>query len=326
MTIRVSAPGKVMISGEYVVLDGAEALVAAVDARVIGIAARGKQRQFVRPVPLPPEAEETRRIAEHELGPTGMALSVDAGALYREGRKLGLGSSAATSVVSAAGVIAWHGGDPARDRRRVLRLALTGHRAVAPQGSGADVAACALGGLVRFTSSAPEDAEVLEWPTAVHTVVVWSGRTARTSDLVGAVRALAADRPREYRAEITPLREAAEALAAAVLAGDASLTVSAADAHCAAMDRLGHAAGVAIVSPELRRLAALARDHGGAAKPSGAGGGDVALGFFADAADAQGFGVRCDEAGFVRLPLALGAEGVRVDSCSAADHELRERG
>ncbi len=48
-------------------------------------------------------------------------------------------------------------------------------------------------------------------------------------------------------------------------------------------------AGVPIVTPAFARAAAIAAELGGAAKPSGAGGGDVGIALFVDRAAAQAF-------------------------------------
>ncbi|MEZ4339538.1 MAG: hypothetical protein R3B82_23185 [Sandaracinaceae bacterium] len=127
------------------------------------------------------------------------------------------------------------------------------------------------------------------------------------------MKALEASDPATYRARMVALREAAAALLDRVVAKDASGTVTAADAQGRAMGALGESAGAPIVTDALARVAAIAREHGGGAKPSGAGGGDVALGFFGRAEDAAAFRAACTEAGLTPLSLSLGAEGVRAE-------------
>lgn len=320
MTIRVSAPGKLMISGEYVVLEGAEAIVAAVDARLVALGSdpaddgsSGASARSPDDAGLPPEAVLTRQRAEDVLGPTDMSLTLDRSALNRDGRKLGLGSSSAASAAVAGAVLAWHGQDPAAHRDRVLEWALAGHRAVAPQGSGADVAAATLGGVVRYRRERPEEAAQVALPDRLAIDVVWTGTPARTSELVAKVRALESSDPASYRAAMDRLAEAAAGLAGALGSGDAGAAVEAAGRHGEAMDALGRAAGAPIVTDSLREVARLAAAHGGASKPSGAGGGDVALAFF-EGDDAKiAFRGACDDAGLALLTLRIGDEGVRLD-------------
>jgi phosphomevalonate kinase len=320
-----------MISGEYVVLDGLEALVASVDRRLTAVGRPGSAPSSDgSPGPgagspdgagLPPEALLARQHAEEALGEVPMELTVDASALRRDGRKLGLGSSAAASAAAAGAVVAWHGRDPADERRRILDWALAGHRAVAPQGSGADVAAATLGGVVRFRRAAARDAEVIRWPAELRVEVVWTGEPARTSDLLSKVRGLAERSPEDYRDATAPLREAAEALLGAVVDGDVSSAVRAAGDHGRAMQHLGERTDAEIVTEPLARVAQLAEAHGGAAKPSGAGGGDVALAFFADADDADRFRRACPDAGLTLVSLAMGAEGVRLDEAPVPERD-----
>lgn len=324
MKVVVSAPGKLMVAGEYVVLDGAEALVAAVDARLVatgsprsagaGDGSASSEGVSADRRGLPPEALLAREHAENALGIVPMELAVNADALRSGERKLGLGSSAAASAAAAGAVLAWGGKDPAEHRRSILRWALDGHRAVAPQGSGADVAAATLGGLVRFTREHAEDAVRVEWPQDLNVEVVWTGHPARTSELVGKVKALESEAPARYEAALAPLREAAAELVSAITEGNATAVVKAADAHGLAMAGLGEAAGAPIVTEELAQVAELARACGGGAKPSGAGGGDVALAFFARAEDASAFREACAEASLRVLDVELGADGVRLDA------------
>ncbi|MCC6874655.1 MAG: hypothetical protein IT378_10150 [Sandaracinaceae bacterium] len=96
--------------------------------------------------------------------------------------------------------------------------------------------------------------------------------------------------------------------------GDLAEVVRATAAHGDAMAALGEAAGAPIVTEALARVARIAKDCGGAAKPSGAGGGDVALALFADGADAERFDRACAREGLNLLSLRLGAEGVRREA------------
>ncbi|MCB9595423.1 MAG: hypothetical protein H6719_22070 [Sandaracinaceae bacterium] len=315
--VVVSAPGKLMISGEYVVLDGAEALVAAVDRRLVVIGSAAAPDRSGAPSggspdggSLPPEALLARQYAEAALGETPMDLTLDASALRSGAHKLGLGSSSAASAAAAGAVLAWRGEDPAAHRRQILGWALAGHRAIAPEGSGADVAAATLGGIVRFTRSRAEAAESLDWPYGLWVEVVWTGKPARTNVLVAKVKSLAVSDPAAYRARMSALRDASDAFLAAFVDGDAARACLAADAHGVAMGALGDAADAPIVTEELHAVAELARTCGGGAKPSGAGGGDVALAFFRRAEDAARFRAGCAAADLTLLSLTLGAEGV----------------
>jgi phosphomevalonate kinase len=309
--VAASAPGKLMISGEYAVLDGAVAIVAAVSARVTARWVERAERA------LPPEAAATRKLAEDALGSIASELAIDATDLRRADQKLGLGSSAAASAAVAGALLASHGHDlsDAAVQRRALELALAGHKAIAPQGSGADVAAAALGGFVRFRLEQGKlaEAERVSFPSALETSVVWTGKQAFTSEFLAAVRAFEARDARGFGHLRDDLRDQSTRFAQAIAREELSEIIAAARAYGLGMGQLGRSAGVAIVTPELALIAKLAEEHGGAAKPSGAGGGDIAIAFFSSRAERESFDLACGAAGFDRLNLELGAAGVRAE-------------
>jgi phosphomevalonate kinase len=307
-TLVVSAPGKLMIAGEYAVLEGAEAVVTAVGRRAYARLAAGPQP------PLSPEAQAARAAAERRLGPVSGAITLDVGELQQEGRKLGLGSSAATAAAAAGAVFAAHGHDVAtrETREQVLLAALEGHRAVAPHGSGADVAAAVLGGFVRFRKLGDGvETHALGWPEQLELVVVWHGTPVRTSDMLAQIRNLAAHAPDVYRARMRDLAQQSEQLISALMAGDLGTVIECFHSYGTAMGELGEAASASIMTKTCEQLRHLARDHGGAAKPSGAGGGDVTIAAFSSATEASAFRARCAGAGFEVLSLELGAHGER---------------
>jgi phosphomevalonate kinase len=315
-----SAPGKLMVSGEYAVLEGAVAVVASVNVRVYArwSLAATDTGEVAPTAARFLEAAATRKLAEAAARPVHGELSIDANELRRAGRKLGLGSSAAASVAAAGAVLATAGEDlsDACVQRRAFELALAGHKAIAPEGSGADVAAAALGGFVRFRIDGGQlaEAEPIAWPAQVITRVVWTGKEASTAAFVRAVRAFEARDPLAYGRIRAGLHEQAARFVAAIDAAELAEIPRAASSYGESMGALGQAAGVAIMTSELQQVAALAQSYGGGAKPSGAGGGDVAIAFFLGEADARAFEDACQEKGLEVLDLQLGAPGVRAEA------------
>lgn len=314
---RVSAPGKMMISGEYAVLDGAEAIVAAVDRRAF---ATLSVAPVVGPIPAP-EVQAAFRQAQARAGQVTGHVALDVSSMRQGGLKIGLGSSAAGAAAAAGLVYAEHGQDieSTAVRSEILRAALDGHRAVSPKGSGADVAAAVHGGFLRFRRlDDTTETHVLDWPSSVEVRVVWTGQEARTSDFVAKVEGLAAASPDRHRRVLAALGAEADAFVSAALAKDVGGIIESTQAYGAAMGELGHAAGIDIVTDTLGMVADLARKSGGAAKPSGAGGGDVALCLFPDPAAAERFERACAGAGLQLLSIKLGVPGVRLEPPSEA--------
>ncbi|TNF61233.1 MAG: hypothetical protein EP303_05910 [Deltaproteobacteria bacterium] len=102
--VGASAPGKALLCGEYAVLEGAPAVVAAVGRRV-SVAWREDQTT------VPPEVEATLQLAQAEVGQVPWSLTLDVSDLEQDRIKLGLGSSAAAATATAGAVFATHGRD-----------------------------------------------------------------------------------------------------------------------------------------------------------------------------------------------------------------------
>ena len=75
---------------------------------------------------------------------------------------------------------------------------------------------------------------------------------------------------------------------------------------------LGAAAGVEIETDAHRAIAAIAVRHGGAAKPTGAGGGDIAIAAFATESASVEFRADIAAQGMILLDLNVSLEGVSV--------------
>jgi len=264
--VWAEAPGKLVLSGAYAVLDGAPALVVAVDRTVRADSSR--RAEFVT---------EEFRAAE----PNTPMPWFDAGALRRDGRKLGLGSSAAI-LAATLGVL-----ELERDatlsadqiKKRVFERALVAHRAAQGGGSGIDVAASVYGGVLCATLRA-NGALILEpitLPAALHLVALVSGEPASTRQLVGQVKAFGARDPERYRSSVAELERAATAALKSTRNGDARALVHALEAQGAEFERLGALAGANIVTDGARELRALAQRENACIMPAGAGGGDIVL-------------------------------------------------
>src|SRR5207253_7169888 len=172
--VTASAPGKLFLAGEYAVLAGAPALVAAVDRRtdvhvtlesgagplVVDSLAEGKRRVIDDPERGPLEGGDAGailaawravRAAAPSLAAVRAEVVVDSRAFLADGRKLGLGRSAATVAAGAAAFLAGVG---RQDRGEMLDAALAAHALFQEgRGSGADVAAAARGGVLEFRRS-----------------------------------------------------------------------------------------------------------------------------------------------------------------------------
>ena len=321
MTEPLSAPGKIFLAGEYAVLDGRAALVMAVDRR---LHASWEPARIVhilhRPSGLvwdggrPPEELRfaaraaglgLRLCAEEGLPPRAFRLVYEDD-FAEAGVKLGLGGSAAASVIAVRAACAAQG--RALSDAETLRLALAAHFIEqGGAGSGADVAACALGGVQHVRAQIPwrtaeaamalAAGEILKSdPLVVRKVPVspearfllaFTGKPADTRVLIRRVRAFRERDARGWQALAAEIETCSESLRTALEAGARDQALAAVRAAAAAMAKLGEEAKAGIITAELALACALAASAGAAGKPSGAGGGDcaVVLAFGDDARD-----------------------------------------
>lgn len=275
--MKLSAHGKVFLAGEYAVLDGAPALVVGIDHDLHASVAPAGRMQIVRQGllwdggPAPEELRFAARAARL-CGERKVRL------VYEGELPKGLGSSAAATVIAVRAFA----GDP-------LSHGVAAHWAEqGGSGSGADVAASALGGVLEVRSRIPwrsveevmslspqqiaQPVEVrrVRVPDDLRLLLAATGHPADTRQLVKRVRTLPAESRR-------PLADDAEWLRSALESDDREGALEAVRTAAAHMAALGEKAGAPIVSEELSRICALAASAGVAAKPSGAGGGDYAV-------------------------------------------------
>lgn len=317
----VSAPGKLMVMGEYAVLEGATALVMAVNRRV--------RLQFVprsRPISdgsrapgdhppeittVSPEIALALRLGSARLPTLDWNFLVDTSALQDDRRtKLGLGSSAAKAAASAAFVM------QTTSPERILPLAIDAHRAVAPNGSGADVTACVLGGLLAVSpntnpSSAP-NVRRISFPDPLLWRAYFSGHSANTAKLIETLRSFAGENPRAHGEAMREVRMASEKFQSGCAQQSSSLCLEAVTEHFEAMSSLGKQAKVPIIDAALDRFCRELPDCA-AAKPSGAGGGDVSIAFYNDRAAAEALDELAQKNGLQPLSIGLDQEGPRFE-------------
>ncbi len=354
------APGKLVLLGEYAVLGGTPALVVALDRHAYcrrvdgGDAQRGHELGVALRVdagihgslswPADRDVERlplVRGLLARLTDPPPGEYHLDSDALYGDTlygdtlygdtlhgntpvgrRKLGLGSSAASTVALAAALR----GDGVLDddaRRAIYRLVQTVHREVQGLGSGVDVAAASLGGALAYRwvedqAKAPPDgletadgvghAEVL--PRSSHPIrAVWSGDSASTASLARLVAAWGKRDPAGLQRRMADLSMAAQLGIDAWRGGDREALVAAAEAGRHAIDALGRDAGIALLTETHVALHDLAARHSAGVKPTGAGGGDLAW-LYAEDPDAEVAAAKAlVEAGHLVLELGI-ANGV----------------
>ncbi|MFC9963075.1 phosphomevalonate kinase [Nocardia ignorata] len=271
-----------------------------------------------------------RLVLERGITPRPYRLDVTADLGDADGRKFGLGSSAAVTVAAVTALGEFYElGLSSMDRYRLAMLATV---TVHPRASGGDVAASTWGGWLAYSSPdrarVAEAAEVhgvdaalrLPWPglsvrplptpTTLDLHIGWTGTPASTPALVAGLGA-----PLD-RAEFLVRSDACvERLAAAVDADDPAAIRTEIDCARELLLGLDAAERLGVMTERLAALCHVAAEVGAAAKPSGAGGGDCGIALLehgrADAVAALTDG--WEAAGIRKLPLRIHpSEGVRA--------------
>lgn len=331
-TIETSAPGKLFLIGEYAVLDGAPALLTAVDRRArvrLTPANEAGWRLSARNLGIhdlalgahghiPEQAsadlqqklrvfDAVRRAVCARLATPLPALHVDIDTqdFARDGHKLGLGSSAAVAAALAAAL--GRAAGQHWSKAELAALAIAAHRdAQNGTGSGGDVAVAVYGGLISYVRD--QTPVPLHWPDALVGMAVVTGEGASTTDLVGRVRQLADQQPSQYIMALRTLTGLADKAQQSLADGDQFLQL--ADDYFQALGRLDHHADAGIISARHHQLHALAANHRAVFKSSGAGGGDVGLLFVRQGNDERQVRAAFAGADAEILPLAFGAAGL----------------
>ncbi|GAB2546811.1 mevalonate kinase family protein [Rhodanobacter koreensis] len=206
MELMASAPGKLVLLGEYAVLEGAPALAVAVDRRATvrikprsdGVCVVSAPDIGVFNVPMPvdvdgrlhwhcAEADTTKlRLVDHVwsalsregLAPPpgdGFCIELDTAGFFETSSsgqaKLGLGSSAALTVALASALAVYAGhAEAIADRAQWLHRLFRMHSSWQEgRGSGVDLAASVAGGLIAYRLSGQDPGPSftsLDWPVA----------------------------------------------------------------------------------------------------------------------------------------------------------------
>lgn len=299
--VTASAPGKLVLSGEYAVLDGAPAICMAINRRaraaVVDIAGKisevsvsgysnetcqfqvsGERLQWLderEPVGVVDSVWRAANFAQS----SGREINLDSTEFFdtMTQRKIGIGSSAAITVALCA---ATHN---SANIDVLTPLAQRAHSNLqAGAGSGADIACSLHGGVIEYrmagTSVVP-----LSWPEDLAYRLLWTGVAASTRDKLAQLDA-SVSKPSRAR-----LADASEAIATAWKSSDAQQIIAGYRDYCEHLHEFSSDHDLGIFDAGHEELWRAANVAGLTCKPCGAGGGDVGVLFGLDEAELDGF-------------------------------------
>ena len=364
------APGKLYIAGEYAVVEpGHRAVLVAVDRFITvritpcspadGYAGTISSRLYAngsRPWRRRPQDGQAEAVGGEddyiisairfvealvaEVGGQLRSFDLDISSELDEadGRKLGLGSSAAVTVATVRAVATFYG--LAADDLTVYKLAMLASDTVQPIGSGGDIAASAMTGWVAYTSpdrswlrrarqrvGAGGVSDLVEagWPglsvrrlppPSLRLQAGWTGAPASTPALVADVQA-GSHGADDYAVFLRDSQDCLARLITAIEDDDTAQIMRQIARNRALLAGLSRIGGRTIETAELARLVEIALEHGAAAKSSGAGGGDCGIALCTPATDLVALRAAWETAGI--LPLDLSVYSQDSSAVCAAD-------
>ncbi len=286
--VRVSIPGKVMLSGEYAVLYGGIAVMMPVPRYLDIDEVFQDSDQSITPVINSSLETPIPRISEFEKENGIPLVRIDSSSFNHRDQdgntvKLGLGSSAAEAV----GVIALRyqraGLDWKNYRYEIANIAFEAHNTAQDgKGSGADVFTSALdqpiifartGNIIKVNTFKIDDHMVPE----LQLNLAWTGIPANTREMVAQFEKCIKSGNDIVGKSIDELIDQSRVVVNSWLNKSYGDVVEEMNKYTNIMNRCAKEAGIPYTTDAHKKIAEWAQSNGGFAKPTGAGGGDMVL-------------------------------------------------
>lgn len=352
-TITIQVPGKLMIAGEFAVLEPYHKLIAMAVNRFVYVDIKPSERNQLTleklqltnlnwvftndQVKIDSEdkrvdfVQEAMTIACKYLAERGTTIENFSLRVKSElddkstGKKFGLGSSAAVVVGVITAILQYHM-KKKPEPLLIFKLAAISHIAAQGNGSGADVAASAYGGIIQYSSFQAdwlrekyEESHTLlellemDWKYLsikpitllehIHIRVGWTGSPASTGNLVNQILQLKERNFNKYQDFLRDSEEAVEHFLKGVQTENLPQLLQGIKQNRAALVTVGKEAQTELETSMITQLCNLAEELGGAAKQSGAGGGDCGIAFMPSIESANHLTHVWEEAGIIPLEL-----------------------
>ena len=345
------SPGKLYIAGEYAVVErGHPAIIVAVDLFLkVSLEPShngGSIKAYDnRPIPFNRKDEKlvldyrdsrlfyvinSMKIVESLAKEMGKDLKyynlkVESDLESIEGKKYGLGSSAAVTVSTIKVLCEFY--DIELSKEKIFKLASLVHLNVDSNGSCGDIAASVYGGWIAFKTfdkkwvkaqaldSSIEDMLEINWPFLdikrlnppidLKLEIGWTGSPSSTTYLVDKVNNNKGDMNSSYKEFLKKSKDCVEDMIKGFEDGDILEIQRGIVRNRNLLINMGEELDIEIETPILSKLCDIANEHGGYAKSSGAGGGDCGIVIFKDYLDLDKLIYKWKREGITYLPLKV---------------------
>lgn len=308
MLFNASAPGSVMLLGEYAVLHGHKALVCAVDKRMtVQISPRDDKTIFISSalgelsiplsellsIPIQPPFQFIIAILKKYARKIKTGCDIKIVSEFSD--KIGFASSAAVTVAMLSALSHWLLLPFSNDNNKLIKAAREIVHSVQATGSGADVAACVLGGAVAYQMQ-PFYVEKLLFDHPI--TLLYSGSKTPTVDAIAHVQNFFQNKKILFRQLCRAIGICSELGIQAVIAKNWQELGRIMNIQQGVMDALG--VNTPILSGLIEELRRQEKIVG--AKISGSGLGDCVMGLGA-----------CQQDNRFNIPVSVTEEGVRCE-------------
>lgn len=213
------------------------------------------------------------------------------------GKKYGLGSSAAVTVATIKALNNFYQTDLSKEQ--IFKLAALAHLDVQGNGSLGDIAASVYGGWISYKSfdkewinAARRNMDITElinqnWPdlniakltapSNLKLLIGWTQSPSSTSKLVDKVELSKAKKSKDYQYFLQESYKCVNQIQKGFEDNDFSLIMKNIDKNRQLLNFLSNFSGIEIETSKLRKMIEIANKYNGAAKTSGAGGGDCGI-------------------------------------------------
>jgi len=322
-----SAPGKMVLIGEYAVTRGLPALSIAVNRRVTASRTSAPTQQHTVSSSMlegqlfsfdknqnnyhwnQTPAKSVQDFVEHlpwpptQKGVSGIALELDSQQFFlsNQGKyqKTGVGSSAAL-MLAACSVL-----DKNSERASQSHFQLQQQA-----GSGIDLATSLHGGLICFQQK--HEVKLLTPPANFYWQAVWTGESAKTQDFLQAFNSWIKREPAQWKLK---KHQAASLIAEAIRAvgnNNGIILTACIRAYGEWLRELSDNIQMPVYTPAFEKIREMSLKTDCAWKPSGAGGGDIGIICAASRHNLTEISRTISDAGYKILDLEVDTEGLKV--------------